>query len=194
MRLELKPLFLNLLELLTWTPTPHFCVFAYKNPVSFTRDNRTCGHHYENIFPHLCDCTESSSSRGLPSFCDSHHCFYVLQDQTTSPNVPRVPVSVPGAGVGAQAPNVTMAGNHSNQSYLSNQQQAAVMKQHQMLMDQQKQREQQQKHLLMEQQKQQFLMEQRQQHLLVEQVRGASNLLSSFPLACFGWLKAVFEM
>ncbi|NXS61881.1 MAML1 protein, partial [Brachypteracias leptosomus] len=91
------------------------------------------------------------------------------QDQNPSPNVPRVPVSVPGPGVGAQAPNVSMAGNHSNPSYLSNQQQAAVMKQHQMLMDQQKQREQQQKHLLMEQQKQQFLMEQRQQHLLAEQ-------------------------
>ncbi|KAI6076957.1 Mastermind-like protein 1 [Aix galericulata] len=90
------------------------------------------------------------------------------QDQNPSPNVPRVPVSVPGPGVGAQAPNVTMAGNHSNTPYLSNQQQAAVMKQqHQMLMDQQKQREQQQKHLLMEQQKQQFLMEQR--HLLAEQ-------------------------
>ncbi|CAM9479924.1 unnamed protein product [Bubo scandiacus] len=91
------------------------------------------------------------------------------QDQNPSPNVPRVPVSVPGPGVGAQAPNVSMAGNHSNPPYLSNQQQAAVMKQHQMLMDQQKQREQQQKHLLMEQQKQQFLMEQRQQHLLAEQ-------------------------
>ncbi|NXI43720.1 MAML1 protein, partial [Galbula dea] len=91
------------------------------------------------------------------------------QDQTSSPNVPRVPVSVPGPGVGAQAPSVSMAGNHSNSPYLSNQQQAAVMKQHQMLMDQQKQREQQQKHLLMEQQKQQFLMEQRQQHLLAEQ-------------------------
>ncbi|NWR84919.1 MAML1 protein, partial [Furnarius figulus] len=91
------------------------------------------------------------------------------QDQNPSPNVPRVPVSVPGPGVGAQAPNVSMAGNHSNPAYLSNQQQAAVMKQHQMLMDQQKQREQQQKHLLMEQQKQQFLMEQRQQHLLAEQ-------------------------
>ncbi|NXY90992.1 MAML1 protein, partial [Alcedo cyanopectus] len=91
------------------------------------------------------------------------------QDQNPSSNVPRVPVSVPGPGVGAQAPNVSMAGNHSNPSYLSNQQQAAVMKQHQMLMDQQKQREQQQKHLLMEQQKQQFLMEQRQQHLLAEQ-------------------------
>ncbi|XP_068018619.1 mastermind-like protein 1 isoform X1 [Melanerpes formicivorus] len=91
------------------------------------------------------------------------------QDQNPSPSVPRVPVSVPGPGVGAQAPNVTMAGNHSNSPYLSNQQQAAVMKQHQMLMDQQKQREQQQKHLLMEQQKQQFLMEQRQQHLLAEQ-------------------------
>ncbi|KAM6408677.1 mastermind-like protein 1 [Rhynochetos jubatus] len=91
------------------------------------------------------------------------------QDQTPSPNVPRVPVSVPGPGVGAPAPNVSMAGNHSNPPFLSNQQQAAVMKQHQMLMDQQKQREQQQKHLLMEQQKQQFLMEQRQQHLLAEQ-------------------------
>ncbi|NXU57021.1 MAML1 protein, partial [Turnix velox] len=91
------------------------------------------------------------------------------QDQNPSPNVPRVPVSVPGPGVGAQAPNVSMAGSHSNSPYLTNQQQAAVMKQHQMLMDQQKQREQQQKHLLMEQQKQQFLMEQRQQHLLVEQ-------------------------
>ncbi|NXF94690.1 MAML1 protein, partial [Eubucco bourcierii] len=91
------------------------------------------------------------------------------QDQNPSPNVPRVPVSVPGPGVGTQAPNVSMAGNHSNSPYLSNQQQAAVMKQHQMLMDQQKQREQQQKHLLMEQQKQQFLMEQRQQHLLAEQ-------------------------
>ncbi|NXR10997.1 MAML1 protein, partial [Semnornis frantzii] len=91
------------------------------------------------------------------------------QDQNPSPNVPRVPVSVPGPGVGAQAPNVSMAGNHSNSPYLNNQQQAAVMKQHQMLMDQQKQREQQQKHLLMEQQKQQFLMEQRQQHLLAEQ-------------------------
>ncbi|KAK2542734.1 Maml1 [Columba guinea] len=92
------------------------------------------------------------------------------QDQTPSANVPRVPVSVPGPGLGAQAPNVSMAGNHSNPSYISNQQQAAAMKQHQMLMDQQKQREQQQKHLLMEQQKQQFLMEQRQQHLLAEQV------------------------
>lgn len=103
--------------------------------------------------------------------------FNIPQDQNPSPNVPRVPVSVPGPGVGAQAPNVTMAGNHSNTPYLSNQQQAAVMKQqHQMLMDQQKQREQQQKHLLMEQQKQQFLMEQRQ-HLLAEQVRGASRHL-----------------
>ncbi|NWQ77399.1 MAML1 protein, partial [Columbina picui] len=91
------------------------------------------------------------------------------QDQTPSANVPRVPVSVPGPGLGAQAPSVSMAGNHSNPSYISNQQQAAAMKQHQMLMDQQKQREQQQKHLLMEQQKQQFLMEQRQQHLLAEQ-------------------------
>ncbi|NXV77048.1 MAML1 protein, partial [Atlantisia rogersi] len=88
------------------------------------------------------------------------------QDQNPSPNVPRVPVSVPGPGVGAQAPNASMAGNHSNSAY---QPQAAVMKQHQMLMDQQKQREQQQKHLLMEQQKQHFLMEQRQQHLLAEQ-------------------------
>ncbi|KAM8799093.1 mastermind-like protein 1 [Eudromia elegans] len=91
------------------------------------------------------------------------------QDQNPSPNVPRVPVSVPGPGVGAQAPTVSMAGNHSSTPYLSNQQQAAVMKQHQILMDQQKQREQQQKHLLMEQQKQQFLMGQRQQHLLAEQ-------------------------
>nr|XP_009670873.1 PREDICTED: mastermind-like protein 1 [Struthio camelus australis] len=91
------------------------------------------------------------------------------QDQNPSANVPRVPVSVPGPGIGAQPPTVSMAGNHSNTPYLSNQQQAAVMKQHQMLMDQQKQREQQQKHLLMEQQKQQFLMGQRQQHLLAEQ-------------------------
>ncbi|NWI14692.1 MAML1 protein, partial [Crypturellus soui] len=91
------------------------------------------------------------------------------QDQNPSPNVPRVPVSVPGPGVGAPAPPVSMAGTHSSAPYLSNQQQAAVMKQHQLLMDQQKQREQQQKHLLMEQQKQQFLMGQRQQHLLAEQ-------------------------
>lgn len=77
-----------------------------------------------------------------------------------------------------------MAGNHSNTPYLSNQQQAAVMKQqHQMLMDQQKQREQQQKHLLMEQQKQQFLMEQRQ-HLLAEQVRGASHHLCASLRSC----------
>lgn len=109
----------------------------------------------------------------LLHFCNFCHFSYVVQDQNPAPTVPRVPVSVSGPGVGAQAPNVSMAGNHSNSAY---QQQAAVMKQHQMLMDQQKQREQQQKHLLMEQQKQQFLMEQRQQHLLAEQVRGASYL------------------
>ncbi|XP_059568887.1 mastermind-like protein 1 isoform X3 [Alligator mississippiensis] len=90
------------------------------------------------------------------------------QDQNPSPNVPRVPVSVPGPGVGAQPPNVSIAGNHNSAAYLNNQQQAAVMKQHQMLLDQQKQREQ-QKHLLMEQQKQQFFLGQRQQQLLAEQ-------------------------
>ncbi|XP_060096327.1 mastermind-like protein 1 isoform X1 [Heteronotia binoei] len=88
------------------------------------------------------------------------------QDQNSSANVPRIPVSVPGPGVNAQPPNVSMAGNHGSTAYLNSQQQAAVMKQHQMLLDQQKQREQQQKHLLMEQQKQ-FLMGQRQ--LLAEQ-------------------------
>ncbi|XP_062976909.1 mastermind-like protein 1 isoform X2 [Elgaria multicarinata webbii] len=88
------------------------------------------------------------------------------QDQNPSAGVPRIPVSVPGPGVNAQPPNVSMAGNHGNTAYLNSQQQAAVMKQHQMLLDQQKQREQQQKHLLMEQQKQ-FLMGQRQ--LLAEQ-------------------------
>ncbi|XP_074865923.1 mastermind-like protein 1 isoform X2 [Carettochelys insculpta] len=88
------------------------------------------------------------------------------QDQNPSPSVPRVPVSVPGPGVSAQPSSVSMAGNHSNTAYLSNQQQAAVMKQHQMILDQQKQ---QQKHLLMEQQKQQFLIGQRQQQLLAEQ-------------------------
>uniref|UniRef100_A0A8C5UBP5 Mastermind like transcriptional coactivator 1 n=1 Tax=Malurus cyaneus samueli TaxID=2593467 RepID=A0A8C5UBP5_9PASS len=100
------------------------------------------------------------------------------QDQNPTPTVPRVPVSVPGPGVGAQAPNVTMAGNHSNSAY---QQQAALMKQQQMLMDQQKQREQQQKHLLMEQQKQQFLMEQRQQHLLAEQEQQLQRHLTRPP-------------
>ncbi|XP_053156520.1 mastermind-like protein 1 isoform X2 [Hemicordylus capensis] len=85
------------------------------------------------------------------------------QDQNPSASVPRIPVSVPGPGVNAQPPNVSMAGNHGNTAYLNNQQQAAVMKQHQMLLDQ---REQQQKHLLMEQQKQ-FLMGRRQ--LLAEQ-------------------------
>lgn len=120
----------------------------------------------------------------LLHFCNFCHFSCVLQDQNPAPTVPRVPVSVPGPGVGAQAPNVSMAGNHSNPAY---QQQAAVMKQHQMLMDQQKQREQQQKHLLMEQQKQQqFLMEQRQQHLLAEQVRGASYLVFYFVPLCFG--------
>ncbi|XP_066473667.1 mastermind-like protein 1 [Tiliqua scincoides] len=90
------------------------------------------------------------------------------QDQNPSANVTRIPVSVPGPGVNAQPPSVSMASNHVNPAYLNSQQQAAVMKQHQMLLDQQKQREreQQQKHLLMEQQKQ-FLMGQRQ--LLAEQ-------------------------
>ncbi|XP_061473303.1 mastermind-like protein 1 isoform X2 [Rhineura floridana] len=87
------------------------------------------------------------------------------QDQNPPSGVPRIPVSVPGPGVNAQPPNVSMAGNHGNPAYLNSQQQAAVMKQHQMLLDQQKQREQ-QKHLLMEQQKH-FLMGQRQ--LLAEQ-------------------------
>lgn len=152
------------------------------------KNNTNCGHHHESAFPHLCNCIQFLNSGGLTSFCDSCYFLYILQDQTPSPNVPRVPVSVPGPGVGAQAPNVSMAGNHSNPPYLSNQQQAAVMKQHQMLMDQQKQREQQQKHLLMEQQKQQFLMEQRQQHLLAEQVRGASSCLF-FARICFGgWI------
>ncbi|CAI5766720.1 1 isoform X2 [Podarcis lilfordi] len=90
------------------------------------------------------------------------------QDQNPSAGVPRIPVSVPGSGVNAQSPNVSMAGNHGNPAYLNSQQQAAVMKQqHQMLLDQQKQREQQQKQqLLMEQQKQ-FIMGQRQ--LIAEQ-------------------------
>lgn len=101
----------------------------------------------------------------------------LLQDQNSS-NIPRIPVSVPGPGVNAQPPNVSMAGNHGSTAYLNSQQQAAVMKQHQMLLDQQKQREQQQKHLLMEQQKQ-FLMGQRQ--LLAEQVRGASEMREPSP-------------
>lgn len=67
--------------------------------------------------------------------------------------------------MGTQPPAVSVASTHSSTSYLSSQQQAAVMKQHQLLLDQQKQREQQQKHL----QQQQFL--QRQQHLLAEQVK-----------------------
>lgn len=145
LRMELKLLFLNVVELL-W----QFCVWR---------------------------CIDVKK---LLHFCNFYHFSFVLQDQNPTPTVPRVPVSVPGPGVGAQAPNVSMAGNHSNSAY---QQQAAVMKQHQMLMDQQKQREQQQKHLLLEQQKQQFLMEQRQQHLLAEQVRGASYLF--FSLCCF---------
>uniref|UniRef100_A0A8C8SGW7 Mastermind like transcriptional coactivator 1 n=1 Tax=Pelusios castaneus TaxID=367368 RepID=A0A8C8SGW7_9SAUR len=88
------------------------------------------------------------------------------QDQNPSPSAPRVPVSVPGPAVSAQPSSVSMAGNHNTTAYLSNPQQAAVMKQHQMLLDQQKQ---QQKHLLMEQQKQQFLIGQRKQQLLAEQ-------------------------
>lgn len=80
------------------------------------------------------------------------------QDQ----NPPNVPVPTQAASVGTQPPAVSVASTHSS-TYLSNQQQAAVMKQHQLLLDQQKQREQQQKHL----QQQQFL--QRQQHLLAEQ-------------------------
>ncbi|XP_039196776.1 mastermind-like protein 1 isoform X2 [Crotalus tigris] len=84
------------------------------------------------------------------------------QDQNHSAGVPRIPVSVPGNGVNAQPPNVSMAGNHGNAAYLNSQQQAAVMKQHQMLLD----HKQQQKQLLIEQHKQ-FLMGQRQ--LLAEQ-------------------------
>ncbi|XP_015681477.1 mastermind-like protein 1 [Protobothrops mucrosquamatus] len=84
------------------------------------------------------------------------------QDQNHSAGVPRIPVSVPGTGVNAQPPNVSMAGNHGNAAYLNSQQQAAVMKQHQMLLD----HKQQQKQLLIEQHKQ-FLMGQRQ--LLAEQ-------------------------
>ncbi|KAE8613654.1 hypothetical protein XENTR_v10007808 [Xenopus tropicalis] len=87
------------------------------------------------------------------------------QDLNITTNVPRVPVSVAGPGVGAQPPAVSMAGNHNNAAYLSGQQQA-VMKQ-QLLLEQQKQRE--QKQLLLEQHKQQIQMAQRQQHLLAEQ-------------------------
>ncbi|XP_029439553.1 mastermind-like protein 1 [Rhinatrema bivittatum] len=92
------------------------------------------------------------------------------QDQKPSPSVSRVPVSVPGPGVGTQPPVVSMAGNHSNAVYLNSQQRAVVMKQHQMLLDRQKQREQQQKQqqMLIEHQKQ-FLLGQRQQQLLAEQ-------------------------
>lgn len=117
------------------------------------------------MFSRAFDAVVPKSPAGLIVVC-------ILQDQNPSPNVPRVPVSVPGPGVGAQPPNVSIAGNHNSAAYLNNQQQAAVMKQHQMLLDQQKQREQ-QKHLLMEQQKQQFFLGQRQQQLLAEQVCGA---------------------
>nr|XP_033783121.1 mastermind-like protein 1 [Geotrypetes seraphini] len=91
------------------------------------------------------------------------------QDQKPSPNVSRVPVSVPGPSVGTQPPAVSIASNPSSAAYLNSQQRAVVMKQHQMLLDRQKQREQQQKQqMLMEQQKQ-FLIGQRQQQLLAEQ-------------------------
>ncbi|XP_043925391.1 mastermind-like protein 1 [Protopterus annectens] len=87
------------------------------------------------------------------------------QDQNTTPNVTRVPVSVPGPNVGTQPPVSSISGSHGNATYLANQQQAALK--HQMLLDQQKQREQQQ-HIILEQQKHQYIMGQRQQ-LLAEQ-------------------------
>ncbi|KAG8438975.1 hypothetical protein GDO86_005237 [Hymenochirus boettgeri] len=86
------------------------------------------------------------------------------QDPSLQPSVPRVPVSVAGPGVGAQAPVVSMAANHPNPPYLNSQQQA-VMKQ-QLLLEQQKRE---QKQILMEQHKQQMQMAQRQQQLLAEQ-------------------------
>ncbi|XP_067588673.1 mastermind-like protein 1 [Pseudorca crassidens] len=89
--------------------------------------------------------------------------FRSLVPPSQDQNPPSVPVPTQAASVGTQPPAVSVASTHSSTSFLSNQQQAAVMKQHQLLLDQQKQREQQQKHL----QQQQFL--QRQQHLLAEQ-------------------------
>ncbi|XP_031293887.2 mastermind-like protein 1 isoform X1 [Camelus dromedarius] len=89
--------------------------------------------------------------------------FRSLVPPTQEQNPPSVPVPTQATSVGTQPPAVSVASTHSSTPYLSNQQQAAVMKQHQLLLDQQKQREQQQKHL----QQQQFL--QRQQHLLAEQ-------------------------
>ena len=111
--------------------------------------------------------TKQSSSTLIRAY--SPHCVppdlrppcLCWQDQ----NPPSVPVPTQAASVGTQPPAVSVASTHSSTSYLSSQQQAAVMKQHQLLLDQQKQREQQQKHL----QQQQFL--QRQQHLLAEQVK-----------------------
>ncbi|KAJ8787400.1 hypothetical protein J1605_023060 [Eschrichtius robustus] len=89
--------------------------------------------------------------------------FRSLVPPSQDQNPPSVPGPTQAASVGTQPPAVSVASTHSSTSFLSDQQQAAVMKQHQLLLDQQKQREQQQKHL----QQQQFL--QRQQHLLAEQ-------------------------